>query len=140
MTNCFAAQRLITFKLRSLLFEKLRIVFCAFLVMLLFQMERYLLNSKSPVVATVYAPIIFPPASVLMFKQLPGGNYRFSFWFWLYDKCNINYKWLEHCSLQCCILADCIQCLASCTSCEVDKSLLAHLNPTFLQAQNRRDV
>nr|XP_032823593.1 pre-rRNA-processing protein TSR1 homolog isoform X1 [Petromyzon marinus] len=37
------------------------------------KMERYL-RSDVPIVATVYAPIMFPPASVLVFKQHPGGS------------------------------------------------------------------
>lgn len=41
-------------------------------------MERFFWKDN-PVVATVYAPIIFPPASVLMFKQLRNGNILLAF-------------------------------------------------------------
>jgi pre-rRNA-processing protein TSR1 len=35
--------------------------------------ERFL-QPGVPTVATIYAPIVFPPASVLMFKESPGGE------------------------------------------------------------------
>lgn len=39
-----------------------------------FKYERFL-RSNATVVATVYCPITFPPASVLMFKQRANGGY-----------------------------------------------------------------